>query len=138
MAHALQSDGIESLIDEVRRRFGPKAAITVRSDIEPWLTDWRDRFHGEAHAILAPASTEEVAAIVRLANEYRVPLVPQGGNTSMVGGATPPVDGSALILSLRRMNKLRSIDTGVAVAEAGMSDRQVPLDGLGAAVLEML
>jgi FAD/FMN-containing dehydrogenase len=107
------------LIEDVRARLGPKAAITDRADIEPWLTDWRGRFHGDSAAILAPGSTEEVATIVRLAGEHRVPLVPQGGNTSMVGGATPPADGSALILSLRRMNRLRSIDAGVAVAEAG-------------------
>src|SRR4029453_10486741 len=90
--------------------------------VEPWLTDWRGRFHGEAAAILSPASTEEVAAIIRLAAGHRVPLVPQGGNTSMVGGATPPADGSALILSLRRMNRIRSIDAaaGVAIAEAGV------------------
>ena len=109
-----------ALIDEVLQRFGPKAAVTDPADIEPWLTDWRGRFHGKSQAILSPGSTEEVAAIVRLAAEHRVPLVPQGGNTSMVGGATPPADGSSLILSLRRMNRLRSIAPGVAVAEAGM------------------
>jgi FAD/FMN-containing dehydrogenase len=113
---------VEALIDEVRSRFGPKAAITDHADVEPWLTDWRGRYRGQARAILSPSSTEEVAAIVRLAGERRVPLVPQGGNTSMVGGATPPPDGSALILSLRRMNRLRSISAehNVAVAEAGM------------------
>lgn len=109
-----------ALIDEVLQRFGPKAAVTDPADIEPWLTDWRGRFHGRSQAILSPASTEQVAAIVRLAAEHRVPLVPQGGNTSMVGGATPPADGSALLLSLRRMNRLRSITAGLAVAEAGV------------------
>ena len=111
-----------ALIEEIRSRFGPKAAITESSDIEPWLTDWRGRYHGRAPAILSPASTEEVAAIVSIAADRRVPLVPQGGNTSMVGGATPPPDGSALILSLRRMNRLRSISAehNIAVAEAGM------------------
>ena len=60
--------------------------------------------------------------MVRLAGEHGVPLVPQGGNTSMVGGATPPADGSALILSLRRMNRIRNIDpaAGLALAEAGV------------------
>ena len=111
---------VAALIDEVLQRFGPKAAVTEPSDVEPWLTDWRGHFHGRSQAILSPATTEEVATIVRLAAEQRVPLVPQGGNTSMVGGATPPADGSALILSLRRMNRLRSISTGVAVAEAGV------------------
>ena len=120
MARTLQPTGVTELIDEVRERFGPKTVVTDPSDVEPWLTDWRGRFHGEAAAILSPGSTEEAAAIVRLAAEHRVPLVPQGGNTSMVGGATPPADGSALILSLRRMNRLRSIESGMAVAEAGM------------------
>ena len=111
----------QRLIEDVRNRFGPKVAVTDRADIEPWLSDWRGRFHGEALAILAPSSTEEVAEIVRLAAEHGVALVPQGGNTSMVGGATPPSDGSAVILSLRRLNRIRSIDpaAGLAVAEAG-------------------
>src|SRR5687767_5027175 len=91
------------LIDAVRERFGAKAAVTDPIEIEPWLTDWRGRYHGKSGAVLAPASTAEVAAIVALAGEFAVPLVPQGGNTSMVGGATPPAGGSALVLSLRRM-----------------------------------
>ena len=132
----LQPTGVTELIDEVRERFGPKTVVTDRSDVEPWLTDWRGRFHGEAAAILSPGSTEEAAAIVRLAAEHRVPLVPQGGNTSMVGGATPPADGSALILSLRRMNRLRSIESGMAVAEAGMilADLHDRADGNGPAL----
>jgi FAD/FMN-containing dehydrogenase len=120
MAKVLQQDGIQLLIEEVRSRFGLKAAITDRADVEPWLIDWRGKFHGDSAAILSPASTDEVAGIVKLAAERRVPLVPQGGNTGMVGGATPPSDGSALILSLRRMNRIRSIETGMAVAEAGV------------------
>ena len=110
------------LIAAVHERFGPRAAITDPNEIEPWLTDWRGRFHGQAAAILAPGSTAEVAAMVGLAAQHHVPLVPQGGNTGMVAGATPPADGSGLILSLRRMNRLRSIspEANVAVAEAGM------------------
>ena len=111
---------IAAVIEQVRLQFGAKAVSPDATDIEPWLTDWRGRFHGQAKAILSPATTEEVVEMVRLAVEHRVPLVPQGGNTSMVGGATPPADGSALILSLRRMNRLRSIDAGMAVADAGM------------------
>jgi FAD/FMN-containing dehydrogenase len=110
------------LIEQVRNRCGPKAVITDPADIEPWLTDWRGRFHGRADAILAPSSTEEVALIVARAAELGVALVPQGGNTSMVGGATPAADGSALILSLRRMDRMRSVDAEAnsAVAEAGV------------------
>ena len=115
-------DAHAQLIAEAANRLGPKAVITEPSDIEPWLSDWRGRVHGKAAAILAPASTEEVAEIVRLAAQYRVPLVPQGGNTGMAAGATPPADGSALILSMRRMNKVRSIsaEDRLTVAEAGV------------------
>jgi FAD/FMN-containing dehydrogenase len=110
------------LIDAVRTRLGPKAVITDPADIEPWLTDWRGRWQGKAAAIFQPASTEEVAAVVAMAAQRGAALVPQGGNSSMVGGATPPEDGTALILSLRRMNRVRTIDRGAmrAVAEAGV------------------
>lgn len=119
---AMQNDAQRHLIDAVHARFGARTAITDRDAIAPWLTDWRGRFHGEAAAILAPEDRDGVAAIVGMAHELGVALVPQGGNTSMVGGATPPADGSALILSLRRLDRIRSIDpaAGVAVAEAGV------------------
>jgi FAD/FMN-containing dehydrogenase len=123
----------QSLVEQVRLRFGERAAVTDPADIEPWLNDWRGRWHGKSAAILQPQSTEEVAAIVALANGLGVPLVPQGGNSSMVGGATPPDDGSALVLSLRRMNGIRSIDGAAqrVVVEAG-----VVLQTLHEAVLE--
>jgi FAD/FMN-containing dehydrogenase len=109
-------------INAVQARLGSKSLLTDPSDIEPWLTDWRGRWHGRSAAILQPRSTEEVATMVALAAEHRVALVPQGGNTSMVGGATPPEDSSALILSLRRMNRIRLIDRDASrvVAEAGV------------------
>ncbi|MEO5810135.1 MAG: FAD-binding oxidoreductase, partial [Sphingomicrobium sp.] len=81
---------------------------------------WRGRWTGASAALLQPASTDEVAEIVTLAAELGVALVPQGGNTSMVGGATPPGDGSALLLSLRRMNHVRDIGPGFAVVDAGV------------------
>ena len=110
------------LIEQARQKLGPKALITDAGEIEPWLSDWRGRAHGMAPAMLAPASTEEVAFVVGLAALHRVPLVPQGGNTGMSAGATPPADGSALLLSMRRMNRIRSISAGdrLAVAEAGV------------------
>lgn len=111
----------ETLIEEVRAWFGDGSVLTDASDIEPWLTDWRGRWHGKSAAILQPQTTQEVALIVAKAADLGVALVPQGGNTSMVGGATPPSDGSALILSLRRMNQVRLIDRQAkrAVVEAG-------------------
>ncbi|HEX8415797.1 MAG TPA: FAD-binding oxidoreductase [Sphingomicrobium sp.] len=112
----------DQMIAAVRERLGPKSVVTDRSDIAPWLTDWRGRYHGATRAILAPAATDEVAMIVGLAAQFGVPLVPQGGNTGMCGGATPSSDGSQLILSLRRMNRLRAINgpERLAVAEAGL------------------
>lgn len=120
------------LIAAARDLLGPKGVITDSEGIAPWTHDWRGRYHGATPAILAPDSREGVAAVVTLARARGVALVPQGGNTSMVGGATPPADGSALILSLRRMNRVRGIfaDDNLAVAEAG-----VILDDLHAAVL---
>ncbi len=110
----------QRLVEAMIARFGPKAALTDPVDIAPWLTDWRGRWTGASGAILQPASTVEVAALVTLAAELAIPLVPQGGNSSMVGGATPPADGSALIVSLRRMNTIRLIEPGHAVVEAGV------------------
>ena len=123
----------QRLVETVRTRFGERAAVTAADDLAPWLTDWRGRWHGAAPAMLEPRATAEVAAMVALARELGVPLVPQGGNTSMVGGATPPADGSALILSLRRMNRVRAIDVAArrCVAEAG-----VVLEALHGAVAE--
>ena len=116
------NEGAAQLIDELTRTLGSKAVVTDSREIEPWVTDWRGRIHGAAPALLAPASTAEVAKIVKLAAEHRVPLVPQGGNTGMSAGATPPADGSAVVLSLRRMSGIRSIsaDDRLAVAEAGV------------------
>jgi len=115
-------DAQAKLIERALQALGPKAVITDATEIEPWVTDWRGRVRGAAPAMLAPGSTEEVAEIVRLAQEHRVPLVPQGGNTGMAAGATPPADGSALLLSLRQMNRIRSMsaENRMAVAEAGV------------------
>jgi len=110
------------LIAQAEKQLGPRAVVTDPKEIEPWVSDWRGRVHGASPAMLAPASTEEVVAIVKLAAEHRVPLVPQGGNTGMAAGATPPADGSAVLLSMRRMNRIRSIsaENRLAVAEAGV------------------
>lgn len=112
----------QDIIDRFRQLLGPKGVITDAGDIAPWVNDWRGRYHGVTPAILQPASTQEVAAVVLLASAMALPLVPQGGNSSMVGGATPPADGSALLLSLRRMNGIRSLsaEDNLAVCEAGV------------------
>jgi len=90
--------------------------------LQPWLTDWRGRFTGRALALASPGSTAEVAALVRLCAAHGVPLVPQGGNSGMSGGATPDASGTALLLSLRRMNAIRRLDPVAreATCEAGV------------------
>src|SRR5215212_490721 len=110
------------LIEEAEQKLGTRTVITDPKEIEPWVSDWRGRVHGASPAMLAPASTEEVAEIVKLAAQYCVPLVPQGGNTGMAAGATPPADGSAILLSMRRMNRIRSVsaEDRLAIAEAGV------------------
>lgn len=125
----------DAFVDDVRSRIGPRGIATEPADMAPWLTDWRGRYHGAARALLSPASTEEVVAVVDAARRHRVPLVPQGGNTSMVGGATPDMDGTAAVLSLRRMNHIRrvSAEEGAAVVDAGviLSDLQDAAAGVG-------
>lgn len=84
--------------------------LTEPDDIAPFLTDWRDLWHGRARAVAQPDSAEGVAAIVRWCAGNGVPIVPQGGNTGMSGGATPDVSGDALVLSLARLNRIRAVD----------------------------
>ncbi|PTQ12294.1 hydroxyacid dehydrogenase [Sphingomonas oleivorans] len=112
----------DALLARLAERLGPRGFTTDPADMEPWLTDWRGRVHGKAAALLSPASTAQVVDIVRMAADARVAIVPQGGNSSMVAGATPSASGTALLLSLRRMRAIRSISEqdGVAVAEAGV------------------
>lgn len=112
----------DDLLARLADVLGPRGLVTDRADIEPWLTDWRGRYHGESRVLLAPKTVQEVSAIVRLASEARVAIVPQGGNTGTVAGATPPADGSALLLSLRRMNAIRSLSASdnAVIAEAGV------------------
>jgi FAD/FMN-containing dehydrogenase len=111
-----------ALLDRLSACLGPKGFTRDSAEMAPWLSDWRGRFHGRSAALISPSTREEVVEIVRLCAGEGVPLVPQGGNTSMVGGATPDGSGSALILSLRRMSRIRSLDpgAGLAVCEAGL------------------
>lgn len=85
----------------------------VLLDVEqqaPYLQDWRQRASGKALAILKPANTTQVAQLVRLCAEYRVPIVPQGGNTGLVIGSIPDLSGNAVVMSLQRLNTIRQID----------------------------
>lgn len=111
-----------ALLDALADLLGPKGYSTDPDAMAPWLTDWRGKYHGATAALLSPASTEEVAAVVKLCAADHVAIVPQGGNSGMVGGATPDGSGNQLLLSLRRMNHIRKIDPAsqTAVVEAGV------------------
>ena len=124
----------EDLLGKLADLLGPKGFTRDPQAMAPSLSDWRGRYHGKAAALLSPATREEVARIVAVCADAGVALVPQGGNTSMVGGATPDASGEALVLSLRRLNRIRSLDpkAGIAVCEAG-----VILDALQEAALAL-
>ena len=100
---------------------GPDTVITAEADIAPWLSDWRGLYKGNAQAVVRPHTTAEVATCLALCQEAGVPVVPRGGNTGLCGGATPDSAARNVVLSLDRMNAVRSIDTvaNTMVAEAG-------------------
>jgi FAD/FMN-containing dehydrogenase len=89
---------------------GPAGLLTAQEDMSPALNDWRNLFRGQAMAVLRPACAEECAGAIKLCVQHDVPVVPQGGNTSMVGGATPDESGHAVVLLTGRMNKISAID----------------------------
>ena len=100
---------------------GPDTVITAEADIAPWLSDWRGLYKGRAQAVVRPRTTAEVATCLAQCQEAGVPVVPRGGNTGLCGGATPDGGAGNVVLSLDRMNAVRSIDTiaNTMVAEAG-------------------
>jgi len=120
MNHPL--DTTETFLAKAADLLGPKGLTRASDDLTPWLTDWRGRYTGKALALASPASTNEVAVLVKLCAEARIPIVPQGGNSGMAGGATPDDSGTAILLSLRRMNTIRSLEaaSGLAICDAGV------------------
>ena len=99
-----------SVLKQLQDIVGAEQVLTGE-EMTPYLVDWRGRYRGQALAVLRPASTEEVAAIVKVCAASKTPIVPSGGNTSMCGGATPDETGRAVVICLARLNKVRSIDT---------------------------
>jgi FAD/FMN-containing dehydrogenase len=108
------------LIARFRNIVGDKYAVTDAADIAPYVTEERDLFHGRSPLVLRPGSTAEVSAICKLASEHRIALVPQGGNTGLVGGQTP--HNGEVVVSLRRMDAIREIDaaSNTMTCEAGV------------------
>jgi FAD/FMN-containing dehydrogenase len=108
------------LMTKFQKIVGDRNALTDPADIAPYVTEERDLFHGRAPLVLRPGSTSEVAAICKLANEHRIALVPQGGNTGLVGGQTP--HNGEVVISMRRMDRIREVDTAsnTMTCEAGV------------------
>lgn len=108
-------------ISDLANIVGESHVLTTPADKAGYLTDWRRRFTGDAVAVVKPGTTAEVADIVKLCAQTRTPIVPQGGNTGLCGGATPDNTGRALVLSLSRLQKIRAIDTlnNTMTVEAG-------------------
>ncbi len=111
------------ILDRVAALIGAKNIITDAEAMVPYLREWRDLFRGKARAVIRPGSTEEVAQIVRLAAESGTPLVPQGGNTGLVGGQIPIAEGREIVLSLQRLDKVRAVDVegDTLIVEAGVT-----------------
>ncbi|NKE75723.1 FAD-binding oxidoreductase [Ochrobactrum sp. MC-1LL] len=111
-----------ALIERFSAIVGEKNALTAPEDLAAYLVEQRDLYHGRTPLVLRPGSTEEVAAIMKLATETKTPVVPQGGNTGLVGGQQPDESGTAIILSLGRMNRIRNLDTvgNLVTLEAGV------------------
>jgi FAD/FMN-containing dehydrogenase len=108
------------LLAELRATVGADHVLT-EGDLSAWEHDWRRRWFGKALAVVRPASTAEVAAVVKACSAARTPIVPQGGNTGLVGGGVPDASGAQVLLSLQRMNRIRHLDEAdlTLTAEAG-------------------
>lgn len=102
---------MNNFLEQCRSAIGAAYVLTDSADTATYLTDWRQRYTGCALAVIKPGSTDEVAAIIRLCNEFLVPVVPQGGNTGLVLGSVPDQSGAAIVLSLTRLNRIRVTDT---------------------------
>lgn len=100
----------QTFVDQAAALLGPRGFTRDPGLMEPWLTDWRGRYLGQACGMASPANTQEVAQLVKLCAAHGVAIVPQGGNSGMSGGATPDASGAQLLLSLRRLDAIGPVD----------------------------
>jgi FAD/FMN-containing dehydrogenase len=109
-----------NLVEALRAAVGT-ANVLTEGDLSAWELDWRKRWRGKALAVVRPGSTAEVAAVVRACAAQGVAIVPQGGNTGLVGGGVPDASGTQVLLSLQRLNRVRAVDEAnlTLTAEAG-------------------
>jgi len=111
----------QEILDALGAVVGRQNVLHADTDKAPYEQDWRGKFRGAALAVVRPASTEEVSRVLGYCAERRIAVVPQGGNTGLSGGATPDGSGKAIVLSLTRMHRIRSIDleNSTVTVEAG-------------------
>jgi FAD/FMN-containing dehydrogenase len=117
-----RSEPADDLLPRLAAIVGAERLVTGAEAMRPYLTEWRGYYHGRSPAVVKPGSAEEVAAVLRLANETRTPVVPQSGNTGLVGGQVPDESGREIVLSLERLNRIRALDRqgATVTAEAGV------------------
>ena len=110
-------------LDALVHIVGESHALRTPSDMAPYLTEWRDRYRGRAALVLKPGTTEEVAAILKCANETRTAIVPQGGNTGLVGAQIPDESGNQVVVAMERLAHVRDIDlaSNTMTVEAGLT-----------------
>lgn len=118
---------MNDFLQSCRHTVGDAYVLTEPVDTASYLTDQRGRFTGRALAIIKPGNTDEVAAIVKLCQQYQIPIVAQGGNTGLVLGSVPDTSGKAIVLSLIRLNRIRKVDpvNNTMTVEAGCLLQQV-------------
>jgi FAD/FMN-containing dehydrogenase len=116
------ADSAAPLLATLRAIVGEANVLTADADVDPYVTDWRGRYRGRTRAVVRPGTTAEVSAVVRSCGEHGVPIVPQGGNTGLCGGATPHESGEEIVVSLARLARVRAIDAANATltVEAGV------------------
>jgi FAD/FMN-containing dehydrogenase len=112
----------QAVLDRFAKIVGPAHALTDAADIVPFVTEHRGLYPGLTRLVLKPGSVEEVGRILKLASETGTAIVPQGGNTGLVGGGVPDRSGRQVVLSLSRLNRIREVDTlsNIITAEAGV------------------
>ncbi|HJS22372.1 MAG TPA: FAD-binding oxidoreductase [Steroidobacteraceae bacterium] len=130
----------DAILEKIRSAVGPGACLQRPEDLEPYLKDFRGLFRGRAALVVIPASTQEVSTVLSICHEQRIGVVPQGGNTSYCGAATPDASATQIVLAMRRMNRIRrvqpldhaiTVEAGCVLAQvqeaAEAADRLFPL-----------
>ncbi|MGM0583527.1 MAG: FAD-binding oxidoreductase [Pseudomonadota bacterium] len=115
------------IVERLKAALGPKGWLETPEDTTPYCTAWREGWTGRVPLVMRPASTAQVAEVVRICAETRTPIVPQSGNTGLTGGGQPHDTGDEVLLSLDRMTKVRAVDplNDSITVEAGVTLRQV-------------